>query len=174
MTAQDATMSYLQLDAEAVARLNALAQGAKPERSTVIQDGNRTVRIITDRNGNTRIERTGPAGSDVAPAAPPVPGIPGISVSPPVTSNDIPPEAANMLYALLAMIVVIVVGWPIARALGRRIERSGKPAELSPAATDQLRRIEQAVEAMAIEVERISESQRFIAKLQSGSSAERV
>ena len=36
-----------------------------------------------------------------------------------------------------------------------------------PALSGQLQRIEQAVEAMAIEVERISESQRFMVKLQS-------
>jgi hypothetical protein len=40
--------------------------------------------------------------------------------------------------------------------------------------TEQLQRIEQAVDAMSIEVERISESQRFLAKLQTGQGAEPV
>jgi hypothetical protein len=37
---------------------------------------------------------------------------------------------------------------------------------------EQLQRIEHAVDAMAIEVERISESQRFMTKLQTGGSAQ--
>lgn len=41
-------------------------------------------------------------------------------------------------------------------------------------AAEQLRRIERGVDAMAVEVERISELQRFMARLQSQSSAERV
>ena len=69
---------------------------------------------------------------------------------------------------------VIIVGWPISRALGRRFERRGAPPALEAGVTDQLQRIEQAVEAIAIEVERISESQRFLAKIQekSGSAIE--
>jgi hypothetical protein len=43
----------------------------------------------------------------------------------------------------------------------------------NPQMADQLQRIEQAVDAMAIEVERISESQRFLTKLQS-QAAERA
>ena len=66
---------------------------------------------------------------------------------------------------------VIIVGWPIARALGRRFERRGAPPAMEAGMTDQLQRIEQAVEAIAIEVERISESQRFLAKLQEKSPA---
>jgi hypothetical protein len=73
------------------------------------------------------------------------------------------------------MCAVMVVGWPISRALGRRLERRGDgPAAIPPALTEQLQRIEQAVDAMSIEVERISESQRFMARLQSQAGAERV
>jgi hypothetical protein len=39
---------------------------------------------------------------------------------------------------------------------------------------DRMRRLEQAVDSIAIEVERISESQRFLTKLQTGKAAERV
>ena len=44
----------------------------------------------------------------------------------------------------------------------------------SPVMTEQLQRIEQAVDAMAIEIERISESQRFMAKLQANATPERL
>ena len=37
--------------------------------------------------------------------------------------------------------------------------------------TDQLQRIEQTVDAMAIEIERISESQRYLTKIQSKSAS---
>jgi hypothetical protein len=86
----------------------------------------------------------------------------------------IPPQVVDMSIAFFIMLAVIIIGWPLARAMGRRIERrADTPALPDPAITGQLQRIEQAVEAMSIEIERISESQRFIAKLQTG-AAERT
>jgi hypothetical protein len=68
--------------------------------------------------------------------------------------------------ALFIMIVCIVVGLPIARAYARRVERGERTPQL-PAGDviARLERIEQAIEAMAIEVERISEGQRFTTAL---------
>jgi hypothetical protein len=58
---------------------------------------------------------------------------------------------------------VTVVGLPIARAYARRIERepSGVPPELQA----RLARMEQAIDTIAVEIERISEGQRFTTKL---------
>ena len=84
---------------------------------------------------------------------------------------QIPREAVDIAIGFFITCVVIIVGWPIARALGRRFERRGAPLAVEAGMTDQLQRIEQAVEAIAIEVERISESQRFLAKLQEKSPA---
>ena len=78
----------------------------------------------------------------------------------------IPPQAVDIAIGFFITCAVIVVGWPISRALGRRFERRGVAPLLDAGVTDQLQRIEQAVEAVAIEVERISESQRFLARLQ--------
>ena len=83
----------------------------------------------------------------------------------------IPGEAVDIAIGFFITCAVIIVGWPIARALGRRFERRGVPLAVEAGVTDQLQRIEQAVEAIAIEVERISESQRFLAKLQEKSPA---
>ena len=80
-------------------------------------------------------------------------------------------EAVDIAIGFFITCAVIIVGWPIARALGRRFERRGAPLAVEAGMTDQLQRIEQAVEAIAIEVERISESQRFLAKLQEKSPA---
>ena len=103
----------------------------------------------------------------------PMAGEPGTH-APSMPHPVIPPEAVDMAMGFFIMCAVMVVGWPIARALGRRIERTPSAPTIGPAVSVQLHRIEQAVESMAIEVERISESQRFVAKLQSRSGAERV
>ncbi len=63
-----------------------------------------------------------------------------------------------------AMVATIAVGAPLARAFARRMERDSK-ARVAPEVTSRLERIEQAVDAIAIEVERISEGQRFTTKL---------
>ena len=80
----------------------------------------------------------------------------------------IPPQVVDLAYGLYAMFAVMVIGWPLARAWGRRLERGGTSSSLSPAMGEQLQRIEQAVDAMALEVERISEAQRYLTKLQTG------
>jgi hypothetical protein len=82
-----------------------------------------------------------------------------------VLQNDIPPQVVDMAMGFFTMVVVIALGIPIIRVFSRRLERGpanpGMPAEL----TQRLERIEQGVEAMAIEIERISEGQRFTTKL---------
>jgi len=83
----------------------------------------------------------------------------------------IPPQAVDIAIGFFVTCAVLVVGWPISRALGRRFERRGATPALDAGMTDQLQRIEQAVEAIAIEVERISESQRFLAKIQEKSAS---
>ena len=88
--------------------------------------------------------------------------------------NDFPPQVVDISIAFFIMCGVMVIGWPIARAFGKRLERRTEVAAVTPAVTEQLQRIEQAVDAMAVEIERISESQRFIAKLQNEQAPERA
>ena len=58
------------------------------------------------------------------------------------------------------------IGFPLARAFARRIEGSRSAASpISPDVSERLDRIERAVESVALEVERIAESNRFVAKL---------
>jgi hypothetical protein len=90
--------------------------------------------------------------------------------SPDALRDVIPPQAVDISIAFFVMCAVIIICWPIARAFGRRLERRGVVAAPDPGVTSQLQRIEQAVEAISIEIERISESQRFMAKLQSESA----
>ncbi len=83
----------------------------------------------------------------------------------------IPPGAVDIAIGFFVTCAVMVVGWPISRALGRRFERRGASPIVDARVTEQLQRIELAVEAVAIEVERISESQRFLARLQEKSTS---
>ena len=72
----------------------------------------------------------------------------------------------------MTMVVMLVLGVPFVRALVRRWERQPLYPAVPPEVTARLERIEQAVDAVAIEVERISEGQRFTTKLLSERAAE--
>ena len=64
------------------------------------------------------------------------------------------------------MVGVTAIGVPLARAYARRIERdAGRQPSMPPDVTARLERMEQALDSIAIEVERISEGQRFTTKL---------
>ena len=86
--------------------------------------------------------------------------------APRLPEPKIPGEVVDMAMGFFITCAVIIVGWPLSRAFGRRLERSVATPVVQGDVTQQLERIEQAVDAIAIEVERISESQRFLAKLQ--------
>jgi len=85
---------------------------------------------------------------------------------PPMLPNDmIPAKAVDITFAFFATVVLVAIGTPIARALARRMDRRGQVAAAPPDLVPRLERIEQAVEAIAIEVERVSEGQRFTNKV---------
>jgi hypothetical protein len=97
----------------------------------------------------------------IAPAAP------GIATTRPpwVQPNDIPPRVQEVAIASMFMLVMIIIGFPIARAIARRIDRTGHAPKIPVEVTTQLAQLNQAVESIAVEVERISEGQRFTTKL---------
>jgi hypothetical protein len=82
-------------------------------------------------------------------------------------SNMIPPQAVDMAYAFFITVAVIAIGIPLARAIARWIDRRGHVPSAPPDLSPRLDRIEQAIEAVAIEVERVSEGQRFTTRLMS-------
>lgn len=73
--------------------------------------------------------------------------------------------------AFFATVIALVLGLPLVRARIRERERHGAPLLQDAQAAERLARIEAAVESIAIEVERISEAQRFTTKLLSERSA---
>ncbi|HJU72663.1 MAG TPA: hypothetical protein VJ717_02880 [Gemmatimonadaceae bacterium] len=76
-----------------------------------------------------------------------------------------PPENVIILVVVLASLAAAtIIFGPLFRALGRRIERRGEGTPDTGQLHPRLDRIEQAIEAMAVEVERISEGQRYVAK----------
>ncbi|MEO7085861.1 MAG: hypothetical protein ABI442_16770 [Gemmatimonadaceae bacterium] len=60
---------------------------------------------------------------------------------------------------------VMLIGYPIARAFAKRIENQPQQPMMPHEMTDRLERMEQAIDSIAIEVERIAEGQRFTTKL---------
>lgn len=68
------------------------------------------------------------------------------------------------------VLLILFVAFPLVFAHARRIWKRAPAARVNPAEGGRLERIEQAVEAIAIEVERVSEGQRFVTKLLSDTS----
>ena len=70
---------------------------------------------------------------------------------------------------LFTMIPITAIGVPIARAIARRIEGSVRGGWQGGSVPNdvgaRLERMEQAIDAIAIEVERIAEGQRYTSKL---------
>lgn len=77
-----------------------------------------------------------------------------------------PFEVANLIQVCVVSVLILATGIPLARAIAKRIA-TPRPRALppSPADTERMERMERAIEAISIEVERIAESQRFMTKL---------
>jgi hypothetical protein len=70
-------------------------------------------------------------------------------------------------------VIVLAIGVPLVRARIRREDRMSLLPSADPMMNDRLSRIEQAIDAMAVEVERISEGQRFVTRVLTERPAER-
>lgn len=96
-----------------------------------------------------------------------VAGQAGVVVPPPIgMTPQIPREAVDISIAFFVCVAAAIVLFPLMRSIGRILERRAMPPQrLDPEAASQLVRLEQALDAVAIEVERIAEGQRFTAKM---------
>jgi hypothetical protein len=145
---------------------SAADQAAQGAQGITITKNGKVIHVNT-QNGQTTIVPAAP-GAPVAPLAPPAPlavqetGT-SVPVDPPL---DIPPRLENLGYGLFFMIAVVAVGKPLARALGSVIERRALRPAMPADFGARLERIEQGIESVSIEVERISESQRYLLKVQ--------
>jgi HPt (histidine-containing phosphotransfer) domain-containing protein len=66
---------------------------------------------------------------------------------------------------LFICIAATAIGVPLVKAFAKRIENQPRDLRLPPDVTTRLERMENAIDAIAVEVERISEGQRFTTKL---------
>jgi hypothetical protein len=64
-----------------------------------------------------------------------------------------------------AMVVFISVGTPLARAFARKMDHKSVQPPVPAELQQRLEHMEQAIDSIAVEVERISEGQRFTTKL---------
>jgi hypothetical protein len=94
---------------------------------------------------------------------------PGELVSEEATAERYGPFSSGQLTAISIVSIVMVLG-PLAIAAARMMFKRASQPKPSPQlleGTARLERIEQAVDAMSIEIERISEGQRFVTQLMS-------
>ena len=89
--------------------------------------------------------------------------IPGAVVEPPRVIREGPPEETYVLAGMFMVIVLLPISIAFARRIWRRSAAAvaAMPREIG----ERLLRMEQAVEATAVEVERIGEGQRFLTRL---------
>lgn len=88
----------------------------------------------------------------------------GAGTPPPLP--DVPPGVQNMAIVFLICLAATIILTPLMRAFARRLDHRSAPApSATPEIQGQLTRMEQAIEAIAVEVERVSEGQRFATRL---------
>ena len=102
------------------------------------------------------------ADQQVAQAA----SVPGATYEPPrpIVPRNGPPEEAWFLGGMFIFLVLMPLAIAQARRLWKRPAAApavGMPAEL----TDRLNRLEQAVDAVAVELERVGEGQRYVTRV---------
>lgn len=121
------------------------------------EDGDPQV-IVLSRDGHQIKSIENMSASAIIPAAP--------------RKRDLPDNLIPLMGIVCGMVFITTVFGPIFKALARRVE---KRADAMPSdAAQRLAAIEAAVETVAVEVERISEGQRFTAKLLSDRASDRA
>jgi hypothetical protein len=112
-----------------------------------------------DRRISNTERQISEADAAVARAA----AVPGAVVEPPPVGRTGPPEEVFVLTGVFMFIVIL----PLTIAYARRIWRRGAAtvAAIPMEIYDRFNRLDQAIDSVAIEVERIGEGQRFLTKL---------
>ena len=129
------------------------AQPAPPTKEQIRETVRRSVQGVV----------AGAVGGADQPGKLAIEGSSGIPVD---MRNIIPPQAVDISLAFFFTVAFIIVGWPLARAFARRIDRKSEIMQVKGSNIEpQLRQLQDSIDAMAIEIERISEGQRFTSKL---------
>jgi hypothetical protein len=88
-----------------------------------------------------------------------------ITIPPHAFDNTIPPQVEDISIMFFLTIGAIIIFLPLVRAFARRMDRRAGTAQIPNEVSSQLAHLNQAVDAIALEVERISEGQRFATRL---------
>lgn len=153
---------------QAAADLKKAAQDIKNSQNSQLDASDlgpavRSALIKAERNGDGSIVVTSNGGGGFT-----------IATTRPAERPDVPPEVIPILGIVFGTIAFCIVGFPLARAFARRMDRrSAAPSGASDVAP-RLQAIEQAVDSIALEIERISENQRFATRLLSERTHEPV
>lgn len=123
-------------------------------------DGGRIIVIPQANGGETRIVvgADGSINETRSGADVPAPALPA------PRRKELPGGLVDMMVVIFGFVALTSIGTPIAKAWARRFERKGERDQQVQLA-QRLESIEQAIETVAVEVERISEGQRFTSKL---------
>jgi hypothetical protein len=68
-------------------------------------------------------------------------------------------------FGFFAMVTIVAIGTPLVRGLVKRWERNDAAPAVPSDVSARMERMEHAIDAIAVEIERISEGQRFTTKL---------
>ena len=68
-------------------------------------------------------------------------------------------------FGFFAMVTIVAIGTPLVRGLVKRWERNDATPAVPSDVSARMERMEHAIDAIAVEIERISEGQRFTTKL---------
>ncbi len=98
-------------------------------------------------------------------------GVPGAYI-PPFRERGGPPEKVVDMAFILALVVLIPSSLALARRIWRRGSRNSAPVGMSPEIDERLNRLEQAMDAVAVEVERVGEGQRYVTRMLGAGSAQ--
>ncbi|MBK6489378.1 MAG: hypothetical protein IPF98_21560 [Gemmatimonadetes bacterium] len=102
-------------------------------------------------------------------------GVPGASVPPSSPRNNRPQDDWWLeMGFVLALVLLVPSSLAMARRIWRRGSTIGTPAPMSPDLDDRLIRLEQAVDAVAVEVERVGEGQRYVTRILGAGAAEPI
>lgn len=148
-----------QLDRLQDTRRELAGQLADPETAGSARAGIESRIAALDTRIAAMDKQVAAADAEVAKAA----GIPGAVVPDPEPVRTGPPEEAFAIGGLFIVCAVL----PLSIAYARRVWRRGAVAvsAIPQEVMDRLTRLDQAVDAIAVEVERIGEGQRFVTRV---------
>lgn len=99
-------------------------------------------------------------------------GVPGAYVPRPIRDRGGPPEEVLVMGFILALVLILPSSLAMARRIWRRGSRNSAPAGMSPDIDERFTRLEQAMDAVAVEVERVGEGQRYVTRMLGAGSAQ--